>query len=1739
MTQERTVAVQETEVAVEAGSIGDLADVTEQTGLADVADAANDVPHVVEEKGESHLEVVTEVAEKDDAAELVEDKDVADLVEMTEVVKKEDVAALVETTEMTGAPEDDVSDLAGMTQAARKEEVTDLVETHKVVEEDDVAHLAAMPEVAEKEDVADLVEMPKIAGEDGADLAEMTEVAEEDGPDMVEIREVAETGGGTDLEEVTEETNLDGQVAENVDLSGPAAEEMNLAGPLVEETKLADVAEEDGPREAAKIVGGADLAEAMEETNLDGRVAENVDLSGPLVEGTDFMGPLVEETDLTGPVAEVADLAVLVDEEMAMADTVVDMDFGGHVDGVKEAVDKANATEVEDEIVEAGEDLSEKAMEAEDSEAVEVAERAEETSEAGEEMDVMEDIEMVEASGVSSGGRRKRGKNSRAVARVLARKKMEEDVCFICFDGGNLVLCDRRGCPKAYHPSCVNRDEAFFQTKGRWNCGWHLCSNCEKNAYYMCYTCTFSLCKACINDAVILCVRRNKGFCAACMKMVMLIEHNLQGNKDMGQVDFDDKSSWEYLFKDYWIDLKERLSLTLEELNQAKNPSKESDVFAARQESPDELYDANNDEGSDSDSSPGNTEKSSTKRRAKKRLKPRSKETDSPAHSRATGAEGPSTDENAEWGSKELLEFVMHMKKGDRSVLSQFDVQALLLEYIKRNKLRDPRRKSQIICDSRLQSLFGKPRVGHFEMLKLLESHFLIKEDSQADELQGSVVDTEGSQVENVGISDALVKTGRDKKRKTRKKGDERGPQSNLDDYAAIDIHNINLIYLRRNLVEELIEDMEMLHDKVVGSFVRIRISGSGQKQDLYRLVQVVGTCKAAEPYKVGKKMTDILLEILNLNKTEIVSIDIISNQEFTEDECKRLRQSIKCGLINRLTVGDIQDKAMALQEVRVKDWLETEIVRLSHLRDRASEKGRRKELRECVEKLQLLKTPEERQRRLDEFPEIHADPNMDPSYESEEDEGERYDKRQETYMRPRGTGFGRRVREPVSPQTGPTFSDSWGGTRNYSDMSRELSRNMSSKGFSYKGDDTTGAGDIVNERNQGRDRETQQASSWEKQRGAETSGIGAFAVQSVAKSETNPAVSEISAVSHSTLVAQSAATINEAEKMWHYQDPSGKVQGPFSIVQLRKWNNTGYFPANLKIWRASENQNDSLLLTDALAGKFQKDLLLGDNSFPKAQTVQNLHISSSYSGIPHGAPLQQGMEGQVGERSNFDENHGALNSHTNFDENRGALNSHTNAGSSGQSIGGSWRTQNEISPAGKHSMSVQVPNISSDGWVPNSQKDSSNLPSPTPLQTTTEMTKGHPFESKRLQNSVQTVGSIREANSFSGGFGMQSPAALILERAVQGAENTDASSNPAVVPVPKPDNSMLLGSLNALLMHAQSTVPQSILADASMSPSVNMKNTGTNFQNLNQSVANPTPIESQGWGSSLVPKPDMTSSSPFPGSESQAWGSAPSQKVEPINPATTPVQPLAQGNWGDAPSVHNSASSFSTGNPMGTYPTAGYSGLPPANPWRHPVPGNQSNIQPPAPATLTWGVGVGENQTSGTRPGPENQNTGWGPVPGNHNMGWGGPVPANANLNWGASGQGPAPGNGTAGWVAPGTAVPGWVSASQGLPMGNPNPGWVAPGQGPAPPGNANPGWAAPTGNPGNNGDMIPNQNVRGSHGRDSGYGSGKSWNRQSSFGGGGGGGGSRPPFKGQRVCKFHESGHCKKGASCDYLHT
>ncbi|KAI6677653.1 hypothetical protein NL676_038449 [Syzygium grande] len=1529
--------------------------------------------------------------------------------------------------------------------------------------------VVAFNKVAEHDAGVVEVEDGKVAEDKQEDDAFGNEKPMEDAEIGTEEHEQIEAEQGADVARVPEEyTGRDG-IVEAMDKEVAHGEETQV---------LKDIEEDMGMARAMEVIAPVD--------DMDGVAVVERDLVvDDAVVGTAGVGPVETEERETLEVTDAAEGIVL----------------GGNALEDVEFSDVAEHVDIEDQEMD---DV------VGDTEAVDEMEVPEDTDVA-DETDVLDEMEKVEEANRIGGQKRKRGKISKGV-KAPTRKKMEEDVCFICFDGGELVLCDRRGCPKVYHPSCVNRDEAFFRTKGRWNCGWHLCSNCEKNAYYMCYTCTFSLCKSCIRDAVILCVRGNKGFCETCMRTVMMIESNEQGSRDVGQVDFDDKSSWEYLFKDYYIGLKERLLLTLEELARAKNPWKGSDVTSGKQESPDELYDANDDGGSGSDNSSGNAVVTVSKRRkAKKQSKSRSKEKYSLTRSTRVSREDPSADDGVEWASKELLEFVMHMRNGDRSVLSQFDVQALLLEYIKSNKLRDPRRKSQIICDSRLQNLFGKPRVGHFEMLRLLESHFLVKEDT--DDLQGSVVDTDANPIDVNGNSDASVKAVKEKRRKTRKKNDERGIQSNLDDYAAIDTHNVNLIYLRRNLVEELIDDGGTFHEKVVGSFVRIRISGSNQKQDLYRLVPIIGTTKAPEPYKVGKKMTDYLLEIYNLNKSEVISIDIISNQDFTEDECKRLRQSIKCGLITRLTVGDIQEKAIALQAVRVKDWLEAEVLRLSHLRDRASEK-------ECVEKLQVLKAPEERQRRLEEVPEIHSDPKMDPSYESEDDEGGADQRRQESYVAARGTGFSGRGRDPISPQKGgSTPTDSWSGTRAYTNTSRELTRNLSNKSTLIRGDDATEVGETVNQSawNQPREKETQQFSSWEKSKFSPTSEINAGISNSGAMPESlQRIVHENPGVSHVVNTPQAAPQVNETEKVWHYQDPSGKVQGPFSIVQLRKWNNTGYFPANLRIWRATEKQDDSILLTDALNGKFLKDHPEG--GFLKAQMVQSPHTSPLYSNKGQGAPSQQVTELVVGKQSNLDQNRG------------------TRGSEGGLSIG-------RATPS-----SVEIPKLSATEWG-----SGMSLPSPTPGQNATPATKGQADESK-----WSPAGSILSANIIPGS-GVTQPSTNVVPSSSQVMQSSASSfarsgsmngpdGSHDVATAPRPETDMLLSSASTSNVHPQSTESAHLqlpadFANSSGSAGNDMISNVATIQNLVQVMrSHNLPVNPHGWGSASVLKTDIVGSSPRSHSDAQVWGNSLSQKSEPSGMSAQPSvqsQPSVHGQWGEASSSVQNSASFAMGNPSGAF----------ANPWRPAGSGDQSNLQSVGPPNMNWGANTSAYATVPTV-GPENQNAGWVQMPGNPSAGWGGQVSGNTNVNW------VAPGNVNPGWSVPGQmqapGVPnsGWVPTGQGFVQGNSNSGpAVTLGRG-APPQNANTGWVAP-GNQGTwgneqnqHGDRFSGKRDRGPGGRDSGHSGGRSWNRQSSFGsgsgGGGGGGSSRPFFRGEQgVCRwYHESGHCKKGASCNYRH-
>ncbi|KAL6113931.1 nsd3 [Pungitius sinensis] len=71
-------------------------------------------------------------------------------------------------------------------------------------------------------------------------------------------------------------------------------------------------------------------------------------------------------------------------------------------------------------------------------------------------------------------------------------KQTHEYFCFCCGEGGELVMCDRKDCPKAYHLLCLNLTKPPY---GRWECPWHDCSLCGAPASSLCDFCPSSFCR--------------------------------------------------------------------------------------------------------------------------------------------------------------------------------------------------------------------------------------------------------------------------------------------------------------------------------------------------------------------------------------------------------------------------------------------------------------------------------------------------------------------------------------------------------------------------------------------------------------------------------------------------------------------------------------------------------------------------------------------------------------------------------------------------------------------------------------------------------------------------------------------------------------------------------------------------------------------------------------------------------------------------------------------------------------------------------------------------------------------------------------------------------------------------------------------------------------------------------------------------------------------------------------------
>ncbi|CAI0439543.1 unnamed protein product [Linum tenue] len=531
---------------------------------------------------------------------------------------------------------------------------------------------------------------------------------------------------------------------------------------------------------------------------------------------------------------------------------------------------------------------------------------------------------------MESAEKEKKRKKPPTKGKVATKEDTSEGVCFFCKDGGDLRICDFKGCTKAYHHECVEKEKSFLDDDAYWKCAWHSCMLCGKSPKFHCFCCYKAVCGRCLCDVDFGVVKSTRGFCDHCLTLAGLIE----GTKTAApgqEVDFDAPDSYEYFFKYYWEgEVKVKEGLTKEVLVSAqKQLKKELD----RETALDPVCDAKEDSSGSSGSSWNESDYADVSPGKQRKARRRGKVGEGKHHPVKMKRFGSKKREFSGWGSKALVEFLTSIGKDISQQLSQHEVAEIIKRYSAENNLFDPEKKKQIVCDAKLYTLFVRKSVNKNRIHGHLAKHFA--ENQSDDDLDLAeedwfVVDGE----DDVQVANKKPRTSeancRDKVAAV--------PPVNRRCFASVTTENMKHVFLKKSVVEELSKDSDNFDVKVIGSFVRVKADPHDYSQkNSHLLVQVTGVRR-----QFGESKESILLQVSDMMGE--MPICKLSDENFAEEECQDLRQRVKNGFIKRPVIVEFEEKVRVLHESITKDWIQRELVILKRLRDQASLKGWRRE---------------------------------------------------------------------------------------------------------------------------------------------------------------------------------------------------------------------------------------------------------------------------------------------------------------------------------------------------------------------------------------------------------------------------------------------------------------------------------------------------------------------------------------------------------------------------------------------------------------------------------------------------------------------------------------------------------------------------------------------------------------------------------------------------------------------------
>ncbi|KAH9718749.1 hypothetical protein KPL71_022338 [Citrus sinensis] len=520
------------------------------------------------------------------------------------------------------------------------------------------------------------------------------------------------------------------------------------------------------------------------------------------------------------------------------------------------------------------------------------------------------------------------------------------------------------------------------------------------------------------------------------------------------------------------------------------------------------------------------------------------------------------------WGSIPLIEFLQSLGKDTTQQISRYDVTDIINKYVNENKLVHSVKKKRVVSDERLLSLFGKKSFLRIKIYDLLEAHYAENQFESDDDFLFS------SDEEN-----NLFSSEKQKSRKVPlKKLCLETPKSC---WAAIVPDNIKLVYLKRSLVQDLLKDSETFECKVVGSFVRVKSDPNDYLQkNSHQLLQVIGTKKVPG---TDDKSTEILLKVSNFVKD--IRIATLSDDNFSEEECEDLRQRVKDGLLKRPTVQElmIRMSRLSFSVVYAQESLQ-HFVWLGGAFERP--KGGHWSLLMLIEAVacwylerrQLLQTPVEQERLLLEIPKIIGDEELEALPLESPDNTE---KGHSGFLIPipNGPSEGNiavdATRLPlVFPSTGSA------GIQAALPKSEQLTEKENGLHLEFVAE---------NELHFEFAAEPQKVLMERRSESKVVTPLVEIEDNKIAGGLADTQVIDLSdGEENDDLRGDNQMRETDLRRLaWHYTDPQGDIQGPFSIASLKRWWDDDYFPSDFKVWKSDQGEENAVLLSDVLKGSF------------------------------------------------------------------------------------------------------------------------------------------------------------------------------------------------------------------------------------------------------------------------------------------------------------------------------------------------------------------------------------------------------------------------------------------------------------------------------------------------------------------------------------------------------------------------